>query len=367
MEQKIENLNNELKNYKELEQKNKEEIENLKKLIETKLAKQEQNPTTNSAIGKNTNKSYPNLNNQGVKQFIFPTESKIIALEDTPNYMNTILLCLLNTKKLVKFFIEYENNINMSMLLSYELNKIINDIWKKDNTKIFIENFKNAFKIKNNSFQDNEVLSPKDFLESLLNIIHDELSNSQCFNNNTNSIVSNLFNISFQVINECQNGHSSNQNKIFRIIEFKMSELSNLQTDGSIDINKCFEQIPKQQYEEKLCQFCNIYKKLYKASPYLIIYINWENDFSKTKLIFPENLYLNKYFIKKEINTNYELYGVVIRFGDDYNVYIKNFIDKKWYYYFNGIGAEQNIFKIDCIWQNKMSHLLFYKLNRDDF
>ena len=117
--------------------------------------------------------------------------------------------------------------------------------------------------------------------------------------------MSNLFNISFQVINECQNGHSSNQNKIFRIIEFKISELSNLQTDGSIDINKCFEQIPKQQYGEKLCQFCNIYKKLYKASPYLIIYINWENDFSKTRLILPENLNLNKYFIKKEINTNY--------------------------------------------------------------
>ena len=131
MEQKIDNLNNELKNYKELEQKNKEEIENLKKLMETKLLKHEQNSTTNSSIGKNTNKSYPNLNNQGFKQFNFPTESKIISLEDTPNYMNTILLCLLNTKKLVQFFIENENNINMNLLLSYELNKIISDTWKK--------------------------------------------------------------------------------------------------------------------------------------------------------------------------------------------------------------------------------------------
>ena len=362
MKQKIENLNNELKNYKELEQKNKEEIENLKKIIEIKLEKKEQDSTTNCFTGKNTSKSYPNIFNQGVKQFNFPTDPKIIKLVDTPNYMNTILLCLLNTKKLVKYFIENENNINMNLLLSYELNKIINDIWKKGNTEIFIENFKNAFWVKNNTYQDNEELSPKDFLESLINIIHDELSN-----NNTNSIVSNLFNISFQVINECQNGHYSNEYKIFRIIEFKMSELSKLQTDGSIDINKCFEQIPKQQYGEKICQFCNIYKKLYKASPYLIIYVNWENDFSKTKLIFPENLNLNKYFINKDINTNYELYGVVIRFGDDYNVYIKNFIDKKWYYYFNGIGAEQNIFKIDCIWQNKMSHLLFYKSNTDDF
>ena len=68
----------------------------------------------------------------------------------------------------------------------------------------------------------------------------------------------------------------------------------------------------------------------------------------------------------KDINTNYELYGVVIRLGDNYNIYIKNIIDKKWYYYFNGIGAEQSEFRIDCIWQNKMSHLLFYKAIRDD-
>ena len=50
-------------------------------------------------------------------------------------------------------------------------------IWKKDNTKIYIENFKNTFNIKNNTYQNNEELSQKDFLESLLNIIHDELSN----------------------------------------------------------------------------------------------------------------------------------------------------------------------------------------------
>ena len=50
-------------------------------------------------------------------------------------------------------------------------------IWKKDNTKIYIENFKNTFNIKNNTYQNNEELSQKDFLESLLNIIHAELSN----------------------------------------------------------------------------------------------------------------------------------------------------------------------------------------------
>lgn len=376
---KIEELNKQVNEYKDIQQKNINEIENLKKYIET-MEKQERELKKSNLTMQSINKSPSNLIQSEllIKPFNFSNEPRKIILEETPDYMNTILQCLFYTKKLAKFFLENENIIKMNGLLSFEFNNLLKILWKQRITNINPNNFiKNFSEIKNSTFPGLEVLTPKLFLEKLLDTIHSELKISKSFNNGTNisggqnnfnffnqtndSIISNLFDIIFQLKNICQNGHSSNKFEIYRILEFKICQLSTLANNGCIDINKCFEQIVNQQINEnKICQFCNVYKTLYKSPPYLIIYINWENVNSECKVIFPEKLNLF-------INTNYELYATVILFGKSYNAYVKNFIDFKWYYYLYGNFYEQQVFNIDLICQFKMPHLLFYKSIGNDY
>ena len=151
------------------------------------------------------------------------------------------------------------------------------------------------------------------------------------------------------------------------MIKHRNKILNGIENNIEIDLLKCFEyEITKSVNEQNICPFCNIHKKLYKLPPYLIIYINWENENSNCNFKFTEKINLDKYSISKN-DTNYELYALIIKFKNQYNAYVKNFIAKEWYYYYDKTTFEQKNFFINELYQNKMTHLLFYKNATNDY
>ena len=119
VKQKQENL---LKNFQDKQNLNlinhfqqiTQRMEVLEKQIKNIVLKQEENDKRDketqeqdqiSIIGNNVSQMTNNMNQNQLSisnnHFFFPKQAKIIILEDTPDYMNTILQCLFYTKRLI--------------------------------------------------------------------------------------------------------------------------------------------------------------------------------------------------------------------------------------------------------------------------
>ena len=205
------------------------------------------------------------------------------------DYIYSILHCLSYTKVLTKFFLSkynYYNNYNNQTSNEY-YNLLIN-LWKEKNISYpysphDLKSFINSGKLF--SFNNNQINDGKSFLNYLLDNIHDELNiknnnnghiiqdnhafvqlNKQLtlqnffnnFKNNYNSIISNLFYGTYEIIFKCKECEKANYKyEIFKFLEFSLNEIDSFfrieptpiivkglrfkNKVKNIDLDKCFE------------------------------------------------------------------------------------------------------------------------------
>ena len=195
VKQKQENL---LKNFQDKQNLNlinhfqqiTQRMEVLEKQIKNIVLKQEENDKRDkemqeqdqiSIIGNNVSQITNNMNQVQLSisnnQFFFPKKAKIIILEDTPDYMNTVFQCLFYTKRLVELF--FDNEIKNYCILSYEFKKLLKIVWKSNNSSYIPDNFKQNIKIIIYNYypEYNHIrFQSKDLLYILLDKIHSELN-----------------------------------------------------------------------------------------------------------------------------------------------------------------------------------------------
>ena len=300
------------------------------------------------------------------------------------SYINAILRCLSNTKKLTKYFLEnYKYDENKK--LSNEYYKVISNLWNQENNNIsFTPNsFKEVLFSENKNAQNN----CKDLINFLFERLHQELNNINInannnfqiapdrvnelsmlnhflkdFRENYNSPISNLFYGILRTKSHCFGCNAISYDfRYFSFLEFplekvikynknmrKMLPISENEENPKIDLYEFFEylQIDNQMTDDnkKLCLVCNKLSdetftiNLYSCPRYLIINLNRgkENKYQCT-VNFPEQLDLYNYIIYKEGITMYELYGVICQLPNSIDghfvAFCKNINNHEWYLY----------------------------------
>ena len=333
--------------------------------------------------------------------------SSINSYEEISNnkdYIYSILCCLSYTKVLTKFFLSkynYYNNYNNQTSNEY-YNLLIN-LWKEKNIsypysphdlKSFINSGK--FSLSNN----NQINDGKSFLNYLLDNIHDELNitnnnngniiqnkhtfmqlNKQLtlqnffnnFKNNYNSIISNLFYGTYEIIFDCAECEKTNYKyEIFKVLEFSLNEIDSFfgikptpiivrglrfpTNVKKIDLNKCFEYRDKDKAvttKALKCIYCHneqyfhFSSKIFSMPNYLILILTNEKQ-DLYNVNYPEILDLSNYTAHKEIASKFNLYAVIgknVNNGKSCNeeefTFCRNLTnDYKWHKYGNN-GVEQ--------------------------
>ena len=436
LKKKEEELNEKLNNFKKNEEKYKNKIMEL----------QEQQKTTENElkINKEKNKSLSQKNleliqkntllQQKIKYKLNLPQIKIPLNPDPQNkinqlqspaligldkvggipYMNSILQCLSNTSRLTNFFLEKRNIMKNYDEEEYELSKsylmLIEKLWNANkNIEYNPYNFKNIIISYDKSFKKSNSEKIKDFIDFILDHLHQELKNKDAnkmneinviqedfnkesiFNNfieninKENSIISELFfgilETSYDCL-ECNDGIIYYKYDILKYIIFPLEKIKNAinSNNNKITIDDCFNTIYNNNsfieeqnnycYSCKKPTRCNYYLKLLKLPNILIIILKRDiNKMYPTEFVFYNdiNIMENKYENNNSQNIFYELYGVVtctnyIEPSEQHFVsFCKSSINNKWYKYDDKeVSDSINDIQKD-IMEYKTPIILFYK------
>ena len=212
------------------------------------------------------------------------------------------------------------------------------------------------------------------------------------FEQNYNSIISNLFYGLLETKSQCQSCQIIKYNfQVYSFMEFPLEKVNqycylagkrnncDMNNDKNPDINlyDCFEYYQNVELmtgdNQMYCNICNCtYDAYYGTSLYtapnnLIINLNrGKGAVYECKVIFPEKLDLSYYVRFKNSNTNFELYAVICHIGPSsmsghFVAYCKNRMDKKWYLYND---AFVTICKNPEDYQKGMVYILFYQVTK---
>ena len=351
------------------------------------------------------------------KEFYIPPNNPplLIGLKniEAASYINALLQCFSNTKKLTEYFL-YDYKEDKKKIFSNEYYHLLKELWKKENNNkpsnpTFL---KDILCKENNLFSSKEVNDSKDLINFLLEKFHKELNEVK--KNNKNQILNNItqidrtsedtmLNLFIKDFEENYNSQISNlfygvsktksQCTLCKIINFEFNIYSFLEfplqqvnqyfysigkrqlftNDGKnpgIDLYECFEYYLRQENNQMHCNLCHkncnlVYSKsLYSGPNYLIIILNrGKGVIYECNVNFPEQLNLINFITTKDINV-YELYAVVCYLSQssvdgNFVAYCKNRIDNKWYLY-----NDDKVYLCNQTQQynDGMPYILFYKL-----
>ena len=295
------------------------------------------------------------------------------------DYLNSILQCLINTKNLRDYFLEtYKTTPNKK--LANEFHELILNLWEKniEEKSYSPKAFKQVLNEIKPLSENNLVQEPKDLINSLLEILDQELK-EVIDNNNQIQQIPKLFFCNLKKEYLCKECNSKIY--IYKIFDFPLKEVNkNFNKKGEkplklpnnknpdINLNECFEYIQNtdENRQQQYCNKCNKLsnelhsKQLYKASNYIIISLNRGKDSNyECNVDFPEQLNLYKFFLSKDSSTYFELYGVICRLNKDIVAYIKNDSDNEWYLY-NDSKVTQCSKKYQ--YKEGLPHILFYQV-----
>ena len=351
-------------------------------------------------------------------------------------YINAVLQCLLHVPELVKYFLK--NNFNqMQSPLSYALKILVKVIYqqKSNNNNKDIIKFNPFFiciivSTLNKNFSPQIPNDAKDFLIYLIGRLHQELNRNPSkktkyynivqnddplskffvyYSSNYNSIISNVFNWTNQVIRTCGNCRAqiiSYQTFPYLILDLENTRKSkfkgkhnstiiqkkndmNNTNNFSEWLNKIYdenENIPislidcidyyynKKNEFDYLCPYCHQFcrqvsiNRIY-LSPNIFIFIlnRGKNNIFSVKMNYPPTLEINSYLETNKSPNNYELFGVITHLGlsgpgGHFIAFSKNPIDNKWYRYNDDKVTEADTFNIH---NEGIAYILFYRFKKD--
>jgi len=316
----------------------------------------------------NPNKSQPSTNQYQPKNISNKIQNEIIL---NNNYINSILHCFLNIKKLNEFFLskKYE-------LKNYKLSNAFLEIIK--NKEKNINNFEKLIYEMKPSFKNSENNDPKDLVLFLIENMHKELNpvmnvykysdNSinmynidRCFQSyenyfqkNFRSIFSNIFYGRYD--NQTQFIYKANtvshSIQYFNILVFPLDEVKNYYPKyckNEIKITNCFEYYQrniKDQNDEKIIKN----KIILYAPKVLIISLNYNKLQKKTKFILNNKINLQSFIYYKNNRFIYELIGIVTNIMNSeskkhFIAFCKSYEDYYWYKYDNNSIAIPSSFE----------------------
>ena len=360
-----------------------------------------------------------------IKEYYYPpnTPPILIGLENigATCYMNASLQCLSNTKKFTKFFLcDYDYKKDDKKLMTNEYYKLLKKLWNKENNNKPIKptSFKEILSKQNSLFAGVAANDSKDFINFLIEKLHEELNEPKLNKDNNinneininninygnemdmlklflsdfpikfNSIISNLFYGILETkyhCNVCQDIKFNFQ--IYSFIEFHLQQVNtyfynmgkrplliNGNKNPDIDLYECFDYLSKidlmSGQNQMYCNKCNkecdaLYStKLYSGPNYLIIYLNrGKGAVYECKVNFPEQLNLFNYLGFKDGPIVYDLYSVVCHLGPSsmsghFVAYCKNRSDNKWYLYNDAIVS---LCTKSQQYNDGMPYILFYQ------
>ena len=413
-EEKLDNLNNKLKKDIKKLDKEKESLNNL-------ITKKEQEIKEKENSLKQREEKL-----KRIKEYYYPpnTPPILIGLENigATCYMNASLQCLSNTKKFTKFFLcDYDYKKDDKKLMANEYYKLLKKLWNKENNNKPIKptSFKEILSKQNSLFAGVAANDSKDFINFLIEKLHEELNEPKINKDNNNinneininninygnemdmlklflsdfqikfnSIISNLFYGILETkyhCNVCQDIKFNFQ--IYSFIEFHLQQVNtyfynmgkrplliNGNINPDIDLYECFDYLSKidlmSGQNQMYCNKCNkecdaLYStKLYSGPIYLIIYLNrGKGAVYECKVNFPEQLNLFNYLGFKDGPIVYDLYSVVCHLGPSsmsghFVAYCKNRSDNKWYLYNDAIVS---LCTKSQQYNDGMPYILFYQ------
>ena len=330
------------------------------------------------------------------------------------NYMNSIIQCFSQTEILTNYFLEESNKIEQYDEDEYELTKsylkIIEKLWLTNkNIQFNPYNFRNVIISKNKSFKDSNSEKIKDFINFILEQLHNELKNKNIENdldqnksldlnandkeimlknfnekiNKEKTIISELFFGTIETSYECL--HCNNNiiyynYEILKYITFPLEEIKSKinSNNNEVTIDDCLNIISEKNlfngekeyycYKCKKLTKCKYQSNIYEFPNILIIIL--ERDKNN---IFPVKINFNDIFNITRLSKNndisqifYELYGVVTLTNqneqkENFVAFCKSPINNKWYK-FDDTKVSNSISDIKKnIINYKIPYILFYK------
>ena len=333
-------------------------------------------------------------------------------------YMNASLQCLSNTKELTEYFLKnYKEKDKNIQIMSHEYHRVLRHLWDENSKeKAYSPNsFKDVLSKENSLFAGIAANDSKDFINFLIERLHQELNEVNKDNNRSdtwmqinqanetevlkvflqdftttfNSPISKLFYGISETKSQCQGCSIIKYNfQVYSFLEFPLQQVNQFYfnngkrplftNDGKnpdVDLYECFEYNRKIDLmtgdNQMYCNICNkqcnstYVTSLYSGPNYLILHLNrGRGAVYECKVIFPERLYLFNYITFRQGVTAYELYAVICHLGPSsmsghFVAYCKNIIDNQWYLYNDGIVM---ICTRSQQYTDGMPYILFYRI-----
>ena len=302
--------------------------------------------------------------------------------------MNAALQCFSNIKRLRTYILNHKSKIYKPRInkLSSSLLTVFENLWENKRISYFKPlEFKNIISEMNPLFEGIQANDTKDLILFILETIHNELNeiknNNQnnnnnpntsdynsvfnnfsiYFQNNFNSIISNLFYGMNNTMMTCLNCNITNHNvQCYNILFFPLEEVRKFKgyPQNIVHLYDCFDYNQKQDFmmgqNQISCNYCHqmanaVYQTQIIISPnVLIINLNRGKGLMyDIKIIFEEYLELKNYIYYEQSPHYYELIGVVSHLGGSdmsghFIAFCKNSENLKWYKYNDAIVTESS-------------------------
>ena len=332
-----------------------------------------------SELNNNNRNINDNINASSLsKDSIFLLYLSLKCLENI-NYLTMSLLNEENIKRI--------NSDKNKYKLARAYVEVIKNLNENKNFNSYLQNFISIILQKNPSLFEKNESTPKNLILYIIEVIHIELNirknntqfsqtqtpsqynyqstfnyYSHYFNESNNSVISNLFYGSYNLMMQCPQCKSISHNiKFYNNLSFSLDEVYSFKkkNDNIVDIIECFEFF--QKFESIGCQICNFChhilnnnsRKIIITIPNVLI-INLERKRMQSfiKLKLDEYLNLSNFIYNNNNNQcpiNYELIGIISSYETQnenkyYFSFCKSFNNKKWYKY-NKNGAQDSSFQ----------------------
>ena len=405
---KIDDLNKEIEKLKEinkkLEEKNNQNLI-LEQNNEIEINNENIENNENNEIIQPFNRYYNLINTNIVLSM--KKEIKLIGLKNIgqKSFINPFLQCLFQIKPFINYF-KNENNINNNLKLASSFKELIMEILNIKEGCLSPEKLIKTFYEINNERKKNIIKLDNiyNFIESILNKLHEELKVQNNDNNEINnrlnklefesykksiknekSIITDLFQgINEEVIKCLSKNLFFSDNSIYNFSPFLFLSFDLIKAkmqQNTFNIFNCFiDMRQKQTYsKEQFCAFCekkcfmSFQSKILSCPEYLIIMLKYDNENNNNyiKVNFEESLNItnftklenyNEYYLDINYNINSIITKVSKNFEAKYITYYKNDDNYNWYRFDN-----EDIKLIDGNIQNGIDNheiplILLYKI-----